>query len=335
MEHATTEGEQADRGDALSQYRQAMDLMDRKGGPSEWTAAVGLFESALELGHAPAAERLATFNAMLANGGGGPSHFDKAFDHLVCAAELGSESAGRQLLLLADRAEPESPVEPDTDFWRAVRSRIRVETLLQSPERTSLSDAPRIRAIEGFATPAECRWLIDVTRERMKPATIFDQETGAEIEDPARNNSAISLLFRDMDVIVEILRTRISRATRVPVPVFEPTQILRYEVGQEFRPHHDFLDSKEPGFREHLANFGQRIATFLIFLNEDFEGGVTEFPKIGLRHRGRTGDALFWANVDMAGNPDPLTLHAGRPPTSGEKWVFSQWIRERLPPPPA
>ena len=29
--------------------------------------------------------------------------------------------------------------------------------------------------------------------------------------------------------------------------------------------------------------------------------------------------------------PDPRTLHAGLPPRTGEKWMFSQWIRGRRP----
>lgn len=332
MEH-TSAGEQTAHDEARSQYHRALELMEQKTSSADWVEAVTLFESAVQLGYGPAGERLATFHAMVANGPGGPGHWDEAFDQLLRAAELGCESAGRQLLLLAGDGEADVPPQAEPEFWRAIRSRIRLERLLHSPARKSLSDQPRIRVIEGFASPAECRWVIEGTRERMQPATIFDEQSGEQILDPARNNSAVSILFSDMDVVLELLRSRISAATRVPVPVFEPTQILRYEIGEEFRPHHDFLDYDQPGFREHLAGFGQRIATFLIFLNDDFEGGETEFPAIGLRHRGRTGDALFWANVDTAGRPDPLTLHAGRPPTSGQKWVFSQWIREKLPAP--
>jgi hypothetical protein len=106
---------------------------------------------------------------------------------------------------------------------------------------------------------------------------------------------------------------------------------MQYAVGQEFRPHHDFLDPNQPGTAADLARRGQRVATFLIFLNDDFEGGETAFPKAGISHRGRTGDALFFANITPDGAPDPLTLHAGKPPTSGEKWIFSQWIRDRSP----
>jgi hypothetical protein len=41
------------------------------------------------------------------------------------------------------------------------------------------------------------------------------------------------------------------------------------------------------------------------------------------------GDAIYWANVDDSGRPDRLTRHAGLPPTSGEKWIFSQWLRSQ------
>jgi len=50
-----------------------------------------------------------------------------------------------------------------------------------------------------------------------------------------------------------------------------------------------------------------------------------------LDFRANEGDALFLANVTRDGQPDLKTLHAGLPPTSGEKWVFSQWIRGQLP----
>lgn len=32
--------------------------------------------------------------------------------------------------------------------------------------------------------------------------------------------------------------------------------------------------------------------------------------------------------MDNHGKPDKATRHAGLPPTEGEKWLFSQWIRE-------
>jgi hypothetical protein len=61
------------------------------------------------------------------------------------------------------------------------------------------------------------------------------------------------------------------------------------------------------------------------------EGGETDFPRLGIRHRGRKGDGLMFRNVDAEGRGDYRTLHAGLPPTQGEKWLVSLWIRDRPP----
>ena len=77
---------------------------------------------------------------------------------------------------------------------------------------------------------------------------------------------------------------------------------------------------------------GQRVATCLTWLNDDYAGGETEFPRIGFRHRGNPGDAMLFLNVTPDRRPDPLSLHAGLPPTRGRKWLLSQWVRDRRQP---
>jgi hypothetical protein len=194
-----------------------------------------------------------------------------------------------------------------------------------------LSDAPRIRVVEGFASAAECGWAMERAQGRLKRAMVLDQHSGKELAHPDRTNEAVTLNLVELDVVLQILRARIGTATNLPVPVFEPAQIMHYSVGEEFRPHFDF--DSEQGHGGQLQRYGQRIATFLLYLNDDFEGGETEFLKIGISYKGRKGDALFFANIDTKGAADPLTLHAGRPPSEGEKWILSQWIRDRTPAP--
>jgi len=43
-------------------------------------------------------------------------------------------------------------------------------------------------------------------------------------------------------------------------------------------------------------------------------------------------EALVFDNVDAAGAGDMNTLHAGQPVTRGEKWLLSQWIRDKPQP---
>jgi hypothetical protein len=91
----------------------------------------------------------------------------------------------------------------------------------------------------------------------------------------------------------------------------------------------DFLDPENPAHAAVIAERGQRVASFLIYLNDGFDGGETEFPRLGLRFKGRKGDALLFWNTDASGQPDRMTLHAGLAPTRGCKWLLSQFLRDR------
>ncbi|HEX8572527.1 MAG TPA: 2OG-Fe(II) oxygenase [Allosphingosinicella sp.] len=296
-------------------------LLSEGGPPGEGAA---LIEDAFRAGDGEAAAALATLEAM---GAGRPQSWDRALDYLEIAAQRGSPSAQAQLMALARSASRD---------WRALREGLDIPAVTTPPARRAVSEQPRIRVIEGFATAGECDWVMSVAKDRLQPARVWDPVTGEGRADPNRTNRALELGLADMDVVLQLLRARISAASNLPLPVFEPAQVMQYRPGEEFRPHFDFLDPKQPGHGPELARFGQRIATFILYLNDDYEGGETEFPDAGFSHRGRKGDALLFANVDSARAPDPLTRHAGRPPIGGEKWIFSQWIRDRSPgPPPA
>lgn len=311
--------------DADRLFERARETLSDPKSAEELKRGILLMEQAAADGCVAAIELRALFEAM---GIARPLNWEAAFDLLQLAAEQGSLSARRQLLLLADRTTSWETVESAADAdWARIRRSVSIERTLAHGERLSLSEEPRIRVIEGFATPAECRWLIERARPHLARATVI-KKTGDQGVAQGRSNSATVFRIIDMDVVVEAMRARISIATRVPLPLFEPTQVFRYAIGQEFRPHHDFLDPANEAYRDKLFA-GQRIATFLIYLNDDFSGGQTDFPAVGIRYRGGTGDAIFWANVDRQNRPDPLTIHAGLPPTAGDKWILSQWIRDR------
>jgi len=315
-------------GDGDAQFQRAASLLERPESPAAFVEGTMLAEQAAEKGHSEATSLIATMEAI---GAGRPQNWQRALDLLQLAAERGSEHAQGQLRLLTGQ----DPAGSSANDWSSLRGSIDGNRLLTPPERESLCDSPRIRVVRGFASPAECAWVIGRVRHKLGPAMVWDELTGMGKLDPSRSNSAIELRVTDMDVVTEAVRARISRSVKLPEPIFETPQVMQYAVGQEFRPHHDFLDPRQPGTAADLARRGQRIATFLIYLNDDFEGGETQFPKAGIAHRGSTGDALFFANITPEGAPDPLTLHSGTPPTKGEKWIFSQWIRDRSPAMPA
>lgn len=314
-----------------AKFQAAREILASAGSPDELHRGIVLMDEASAEGCADATELRSVFEAM---GVARPQSWDRAFDCLQLAAEQGSAKAGQQLLLLADPDITWEKLSTASNTeWGQVRSAISLERLLVHGERSHLCENPRIRVIDKFATPAECRWLMERARPRLARATVL-KKTGDHGVAEGRSNRATVFYVVDMDLVLEMIRARISAATKVPVPLFEPTQVFHYSVGQEFRPHHDFIDPSSGAYRQQVLS-GQRIATFVIYLNEDFEGGETDFQAVGIRYRGRTGDAIFWANLDTRNQPDPLTIHAGLPPTVGEKWILSQWIRDRVPGAPA
>src|SRR5262249_47930296 len=105
--------------------------------------------------------------------------------------------------------------------------------------------------------------------------------------------------------------------------------ILHYDVGEQITDHYDFIDPASPNYAAQIARQGERVVTFLVYLNDDYARGETEFPRFALRHKGRRGEGLYFANALASGEPDRRALHAGRPPESGEKWIVSQFIRSR------
>jgi len=276
--------------------------------------------SATQAGNGEAAHLLAVF---IAAGIGFPQNWQTALDGLQHSAELGWQPAQRELALLAG-AEYRSG-----DDWKRLRGQVDIAAWIAAPAARQLRAAPRIFAADGFASHAVCEWLINLARPRLKAATTYDPGTGVKQQEAGRTNSDCHLILPHGDLILLLVRARLANLTRMPLSHLEVSTILHYAPEQEFMPHYDFLDDTWPGYTQQIASDGQRIFTFLIYLNEDLEGGETDFPRIGLRHKGHAGDALFFWNVQPNGAVDRETLHAGLPPTTGEKWLFSQWVRSR------
>jgi prolyl 4-hydroxylase len=191
---------------------------------------------------------------------------------------------------------------------------------------------PPILVSRGFATAPECDWLVEAARPRLNPAQLYDPQTGQGFEDrDIRNNSAAAFGVLETGVLLCALRARLKTCFALASRDFEPLMVLHYDTGQQFAPHFDFIDPDQPGLRDDIQAKGQRVATLLVYLNDDFTGGETAFDMLDYSFKGARGDALIFWNTDASGCPDRRTRHAGMPPLSGEKWILSQWIRRRDP----
>ena len=256
-------------------------------------------------------------SVLAASGVGRSQSWSDAYAALERAAALGDSSASSQLALLRD-ANVVSPAEAQRWIGGAVRETLR--------------DSPRFFTCPGFLPPALCEHLIARARPKLVQAKVFDAKSGSLKVDAMRSNTGAVFSLIETDFVTQLVRARIAAAAGVEPAALEPPEVLHYSIGESYRPHVDFFHPQLPSFAEQMRSKGQRIKTCLVYLNDDFDGGETEFPKLAIKYRGRTGDALFFENVKPNGTGDLSTLHAGLPPTRGEKWLFSQWIRSKPQP---
>ena len=289
---------------------------------------LGFIEQALAGGDAEAAARAA---GILALGVNLPPDWPRALQWLVRSASAGWQPARRQLLALcSDRtlAQREAAA-PDAD-WRALGTAVDLTAWLNPPPGQMLHVEPQVRHIPGFVDPELCAALIPCAQGRLQRARVYDPVTRADIIDAHRDNTQASFDLDSIEFTHALLQARIATACGVDRRQLEPMAVLHYSPGEQIADHYDFVDpDRTPDYADEVARNGQRVITFLLYLNDDYEGGHTEFPRLGISHRGRVGDALLFVNALADLSPDKRTLHAGRPTSRGEKWIVSQFIRSR------
>ena len=256
-----------------------------------------LFERAAALGDPTSA---AVSRAFIAGGGGGPADWPRAMALLRAAVATDAAAAAQLELIESMPLGPDG--EPRSDF---------------SPE--TLSQAPEVRLFRGLFSKAECDYLIEVARPMLQPSIVIDPDTHQHVPNPVRTSSGASFPFVDENPAIHALNRRLAAASGTDVKAGEPLWVLHYAPGAQYRQHSDALPGVE------LSQ--QRVLTFLVYLNEDYEGGETTFLAAGVSFRGRTGDGLLFRNASPDGTPDPRAVHAGLPVTRGVKHLASRWIR--------
>lgn len=276
--------------------------------------ALYFISQAAKAGEARALARLA---ALTAAGAYVKQDWPAALTFLAQAATAGDESARAQLHAL----QPEGAAPAS---WNDMAARVPLQYWLSAAPEERLHD--NVRRVSNLAPLPVCEWLIARAQNRLGPALVYDAVSRENQRHAMRTNSMALFDYATFDVVQFLLQERMARTCGYPIQHFEAPMVLHYAVGQQITPHFDFIDVHAADYAQQIQTFGQRMVTFLLYLNDAYEGGETTFPELGIVNRGTAGGGLYFINAYPDLRADRRMLHTGSPPTAGEKWIVSQFI---------
>jgi prolyl 4-hydroxylase len=188
-------------------------------------------------------------------------------------------------------------------------------------------DNPRITTVDGLASGHECAHLIALAERQLARGQVSGDDGG--FESTGRTGST-AWIPHNTDETTQALCDRIANLVGMPLTHAESIQIVHYSPTQEYRPHFDAYNLLTERGRRATRAGGQRMVTALLYLNDDFANGTTQFPKLDIEVEPNTGRLLVFDNcVPDTVTIHPNSLHAGMPVADGEKWAANLWFHER------
>ncbi|KAN0015315.1 hypothetical protein ACTFIV_002584 [Dictyostelium citrinum] len=185
-----------------------------------------------------------------------------------------------------------------------------------------LSQAPRIYRIPGFLSDEECEFLIDTSKNKLRPCNeissgVHRSGWGLFMKEGEEDHQITKNIFNKMKSFVNISES------------CEVMQVIRYNQGEETSSHFDYFNPLTTNGSMKIGLYGQRVCTILMYLCDVEEGGETTFPEVGVKVKPIKGDAVLFYNCKPNGEVDPLSLHQGDPVLKGTKWVAIKLINQK------
>mmetsp|Transcript_6542 Transcript_6542/g.6766 ORF Transcript_6542/g.6766 Transcript_6542/m.6766 type:complete len:508 (-) Transcript_6542:187-1710(-) len=191
-----------------------------------------------------------------------------------------------------------------------------------------ISTEPRAFILSNVLSDFECDAIISLSSPKLHRSTVGELGSKAAVSET--RSSKNTWISRSRSSVTETLALRAAELLNIDEKLLHPSengeelQVVHYEVGQKYDPHHDW------GVRGYPES---RFITLLFYLNNkkhENAGGETAFPKAGggrgiKVHPGK-GSAVLFYNLLPDGNADDLALHEATPVKDGEKWLANYWI---------
>ena len=161
-------------------------------------------------------------------------------------------------------------------------------------------------------------WRPSLTYQKQQDGSYRNQLSPLRVSDTAH----IEWFSDPLKSMLASIDRRLHQEFGVDPAYLEDWQATDYPPGGKFDYH---LDAGY--WDDHHA--GDRILTFLLYLNTPSRGGATHFRALDKTVAARTGRLLVWNNLFPNGNCDARMIHSGTPVIAGRKTTLVSWQRQK------
>lgn len=185
------------------------------------------------------------------------------------------------------------------------------------------SEQPFIAEYRKFLGQKECQAIIDLV-----PNLTFTQGRvridGKHQINVAQRNALTHIIRAQDPVILTSLLTKMAGWLQLPnVEWIESGLLVHYPLGGEFKQHTDMVVTKD-----NQGKVTNRVATVIVYLNNDYEGGNTVFPYKDITVKPAVGKALLFQYNYQNQAMNSMTVHVGNKVHHGNKFVLIFFIRD-------
>ena len=196
--------------------------------------------------------------------------------------------------------------------------------------RVNVIGTPKYSMYElpGFLSALECEEIKELAKKvGMHRSEVYG--TSQDVVDSSNRKSYTAWLTDSLSPTVRKITDMTVQLTGLVAENQEDLQVLRYPEGGFFSPHYDCCEGGPEECSRMNANGGPRRITLIIYLNDDFKGGETVFPKMNVAVQPQRGKAVVFWSTDDRDRVIEEAYHGGNPVQQGEKWICNKWIHAR------
>ena len=216
-------------------------------------------------------------------------------------------------------------IEADAVDYAAIYNASICELSKSHPDiRQVATNKAQVFTWSSFLKPQVCDRIIAQTEKLWRDSTVADA-----FADPKVRTSRTADIGTHGDALIFSVEQAMGEALGFHWSFSDPAQTQRYEIGQEYKAHHDYFMPGTRDYQVECQHRGQRTWTFMVYLSDVEEGGGTRFRKLDKMFMPEKGSAVIWNNLNADGSVNPWTLHHGMKVRKGTKYIITKWFRER------